>query len=46
MRAGVAGETIEALGHWSTDVYKTYITHDSKDIEKAQLKMAQLGSHK
>ena len=41
MRAGVPGETIEALGHWTTDVYKRYISHNSSDFRSAQLKMVQ-----
>ena len=40
LRGGVAGETIEYLGHWRSTVYKRYITHDVNDTKAAQRKMA------
>ena len=40
LRGGVAGETIEYLGHWRSTVYKTYISHDISDVKAAQRRMA------
>ena len=40
LRGGVAGETIEHLGHWRSTVYKRYITHDVSDTKAAQRRMA------
>lgn len=38
VRAGVAGEIIEKMGHWKSDVYKVYIDCAASDIINAQLK--------
>lgn len=40
LKGGVAGETIEYLGHWKSTVYKKYISHDIYDIKAAQRRMA------
>lgn len=40
LRGGVAGETIEHLGHWRSTVYKRYIAHEVSDIKAAQRRMA------
>ena len=45
LKGGVAGETIEYLGHWRSNVYKTYISHDTSDIKAAQQRMAAVITH-
>jgi integrase len=42
LRAGVQGETIEKLGHWRSDVYKRYISHEGTDVKDAQFRMSKL----
>jgi hypothetical protein len=44
IRAGVPGEIIEKLGHWRSDIYKLYISHDGSDVRSAQLKMSRLAT--
>jgi integrase len=40
LRAGVAGEVIQRMGNWRSDVYKTYIDHTITDVATAQLRIA------
>lgn len=42
MRAGLTGDVIEFLGHWKSDVYKRYISHDLTDVLAAQRKMCRI----
>lgn len=40
LRAGVAGEVIQKMGHWTSDIYKGYIDHHFIDVASAQTLMA------
>jgi len=42
VRTGVHPETIEKLGNWKSNAYKSYIDNSQKAIAQAQLKMATL----
>jgi hypothetical protein len=44
MRAGVNNNTIQRLGHWESNIYRSYVDVDFSDIAQAQSAMASWGT--
>jgi len=40
IRAGVADVTVQKMGQWRSDVYRSYVNHTNVDVTNAQQKMA------
>jgi len=39
IRAGVADVTVQKMGSWKSDIYRTYVDHTATDVTNAQRKM-------